>query len=459
MGEELEQLHRLEERLGSLESLSDDPEALAQKILPLFDDLLLARLRSADGRTLTILSDHIAAVLERASRHHLSDLSRALREVIAPAISREIEANQDKMVDALYPIMGGMVSRYVSQSIRELMERINEKLEEGLSLERYKRKLQSRITGVSEAELLVEESGEPVITSLMVIHRETGLLIAEAHREERTIGDAQMVASMASAIKDFINDWIRDHQEDNAQVEILSYGGASLYIESAGSVYIIAFLDAEPESDQRRRINAFFAELITKYHRFFQNFDGDSRAPQIGEITAEMARFLHVEAEESRSAAGTKRTSSRTRVVWGILLLAALGYGLYLWLSGPYYHYTLEKRLEKMTGQQVEIDEEKGRYHLRGQVASLADHRRLIRAARRLIRAPIVDETHVPVARIEQAIKAADRRIDDLATRLRQIEHARSRRNDAYQEVSRPKPVSLPLKKAETPPAVSERQP
>jgi len=458
MGEELEQLRRLEERLGSLESLSDDPEALAQKILPLFDDLLLTRLRSADGRTLTILSDHIAAVLERASRHHLPDLSRALREVIAPAISREIEANQDKMVDALYPIMGGMVSRYVTQSIRELMERINEKLEEGLSLERYKRKLRSRITGVSEAELLVEESGEPTISSLMVIHKETGLLIAEAHRKERTIGDTQMVASMASAIRDFINDWIRNHQGEFSEVEILSYGNASLYIESAGSVYIVAFLDAEPENDQRRRINAFFAGLIAKYRRFFQDFDGDSRAHQIEEISTEMARFLHEE-DDAGAMSVIKRTSTHTQVVWGVFLLAMLGYGLYLWLSGPYYHYTLEKRLEQMTGQQVEIDEEDGRYHLRGQVASLAEHRRLIRTARRLIRAPIIDETHVPVARIEQAIKAADRRIDDLATRLRQIEHARSRGNDAYQEIPRPKPVSSPLKKAETPSTVSERQP
>jgi len=307
--------------------------------------------------------------------------------------------------------------------------------------------------------LLMEESGEPVITSLMVIHKETGLLIAEAHREGKTVGDAQMIASMASAIKDFINDWIREHQGENSQVEILSYGGASLYIESAGSVYIVAFLDAEPESDQRRRINAFFAELITKYHRFFQNFDGDSRAPQIGEITAEMARFLHEEAEEGGSAAGTKRSSSRTRVVWGIVLLATLGYGLYLWLSGPYYHYTLEKRLEKMTGLKVEIGEEDGRYHLRGQVEGLADHRRLIRAARRLIRAPIVDETHVPVARIEQAIKRADRRIDDLATRLRQLEHAVPVGNDVHQESPHPKAVSSTQKKAGNSPAGSERQP
>jgi len=343
----------------------------------------------------------------------------------------------------------------VTQSIRELMERINEKLEEGLSLERYKRKLRSRITGVSEAELLVEESGEPTISSLMVIHKETGLLIAEAHVQERSIGDAQMVASMASAIKDFINDWIRTHQGENAQVEILSYGSASLYIESAGSVYIVAFLDAEPENDQRRRINAFFAGLIGKYRQFFQDFNGDSSVPQIAEITAEMDRFLRKEAENG-SLPLSEQVSHRSRGVWAFVLLAILGYGLYLWLNGPYYHYTLEKRLERMTGQSLWIDEANGAYHLRGQVESLEAHRRVMRAARRLIRAPIVDETHVPVERIDRILKRTDRKMDELKARLRALEH---RANDAFQETAKTKQVSSFPKKGDTSVTVSEDQP
>jgi len=125
---------------------------------------------------------------------------------VTPAISKGIAENKDTMIDALYPIMGGMISKYVTQAIKEMMDTINKKIEHGLSFNRYKRKAKAKLTGVSETELLMEESTDATITSMFVIHKESSLLIAEAHLENNEIDDAHMVASMASAIKDFINE-------------------------------------------------------------------------------------------------------------------------------------------------------------------------------------------------------------------------------------------------------------
>ena len=158
-------------------------------------------------------------------------------------------------------------------------------------MERVKRKVKSKISGVSETELLLEESGDAIISSMFVIHKETSLLIAEAHLENHQIDDVHMVASMASAIKDFINDWIENNETTN-EVQLLSYGNATLYIESAGSVYVVAFLDSEPDHALRKEINTFFATLLKKYAAFFHDFDGDDSSEEVKALSDQMSHYL-----------------------------------------------------------------------------------------------------------------------------------------------------------------------
>jgi outer membrane protein OmpA-like peptidoglycan-associated protein len=402
MGDELDVLKRIEIRLASLEFSVEDEEQIAQKVLSLFDTVLLQKLREKDSRTITLLSEHISQVITQSSEHHLPELSWALRRVISPAIAQEIEDNQDKMVDALYPIMGGMVSKYVSQSIKEMLDRINVKIEEGLSFGRYKRKLKSKVTGVSEVELLIEESTQASISSLLAIHKESGLLVAEAHLESREIGDAHMVASMASAVKDFINDWIQGHRGDASEIEILSYGNASLYIESAGSVYVVAFLDEEPDREQRIRINTFFAKLIKKYHRFFQGFDGDDTGKEVQEISAKMEHFLKQQVpKKSRVQPEQKRHFSR--YLWIVFLLVGVGYLIHM-LSEYYRVYRTEDLLLRKTGQKITIVRSDGAYRLIGNIASLKAHQSVMKIARWELPAPLIDATHLPLDKFEETV-------------------------------------------------------
>jgi outer membrane protein OmpA-like peptidoglycan-associated protein len=272
--------------------------------------------------------------------------------VISPAISHGIADNKEKMIDALYPIMGGMISKYVTQAIKEMMETINKKIEQGFSIERYKRKVKAKLTGVNESELLLEESSDAHIVAMFVIHKETGLLVSEAHLENSQVGDPHMVASMASAIKDFINDWIANNSESHREVQILSYGNATLYIESAGSVYIIAFLDSEPNYEQRSDINAFFASLLEKYADFFQNFNGDDRAKEVSELSERMYGYLTSQSDLEESTASVKKKRNPAKIIFVTLGVAALVYAGLLFKES-YDIHILKKIIIEKTGEEV----------------------------------------------------------------------------------------------------------
>jgi len=332
----------------------------------LFNEVLDKRFEHEGEETVKIFSKHITKMIAQSYKDSPKELSFVLKETIAQSIALEIENNKDTMVDSLYPIMGSMVSKYVSQAITELMQNINTKIDDGLSIDTYKRKIKSKMTGVSEMELLIKEGGKAIISSLFVIQKESGLLIAEAQLQDKEVQDPHMVASMASAIKDFINDWVNQHETQD-EVQILSYGASTLYIESAGSVYIVAFLDKDPEYELRSKINAFFASIVSEYAPFFRTFEGDDSAKEIEKISAKMQKYLALQQCKIKPH---KKQNYAKYFGYGLLCL----YLIYLGYRGIifYKESSLESKVMEQTGQQVSVHYENNHIILEGHVSTIS---------------------------------------------------------------------------------------
>jgi len=391
-------LDTLEDKIKVLDFKLNNKDEILSKIEPLFDEIILKKLQEKDSRSIEIYASHLAKIINKSAKQDLTELSQSLQKVVSPAIAKEIDENKDKMIDALYPIMGGMISKYVTQAIKEMMETINKKIEQGLSFDHVKRKAKSKLTGVSETELLLDDSIDARILSLFVIKKESSLLISEAHLDNEEIGDAHMVASMASAIKDFINDWIENSDAVN-EVQLLSYGNATLYIESAGSVFIIAFLDAEPDHEQRIKINTFFASIVKKYATFFQAFDGDDSASEVLTLSMEMEDYIYA---SQPTAKDKKKNPAKYIVIFLAVLL--LGYGLYLF-DGWYTQYTLEKTVLSQTTETIEISKQDGHLILEGQVASTDVIYEIEKIMKRHSKESIVNYLTVPTTYLDARFK------------------------------------------------------
>ncbi|BAF71794.1 OmpA family protein [Sulfurovum sp. NBC37-1] len=378
---------------------SNDQKIIAKKILPLFDKMLLERLQSKDQVTIAILSDHLADIIAKSSQNNTEALSHSLQNILAVAIKREIASNKDAMIDSLYPIMGGMISKYVTSAIRELMENINRKVDEGLSFDRIKRKIKSKMTGVSETELLLEESGDVLISSLFVIHKKSGLLISEAHLTEKAISDPHLVASMASAIKDFINDWIQSDQRHD-EIQLLSYGNATLYIESAGSVYMIAFMDAEPDREQRMEINRFFASLVKEYMDIFQDFNGDDSSGEIHSLSQKLQHYL--DKQENISDRSGKRIQSKTGQYLLVLLLLIFLIPAFYWSKDRYEEYHIRSEIMQKTGYPIQIEIKDQTLFAKGSVDTFRALHDIDKIIRKNSKGKIVNDITIPMVQVEK---------------------------------------------------------
>ena len=385
--------------------------------MPLFDTLLLQSLQHKDEKTIHILSNYLARIISQSAQEDLPALSHSLQQVIGPAISKEIASNKDAMIDTLYPIMGGMISKYVTQAIKEMMQHINHKIEEGLSFEKYKRKIKSKVTGVSEIELLLEESQQAQLSSLFIIDKESSLLVSEAHLEDKEIDDPHMVASMASAIKDFINDWVQNDNQSQ-KIQILSYGNATLYIEEAGSVYMIAFLDTEPHYEMRNQLNRFFASLITQYATFFQNFEGDDSAKEIKSLTSELQAYLTKQYKKTKSSPPknqAKRTPYSLILLSGLLIL---GVGYYA--ESYYLDYSLEQKVKRQTGSSIEVTSQNNEILLQGDIASFKESQAIIDILKRQTNLPIQNHLQLSVTQIDNLQMHNRKQIEEKLKHLQQ---------------------------------------
>lgn len=400
-----------------------------------------------------ILSRYIARVIARGAEGDPEAMGRALQSVISPAIRREIAENEDHMIDVLYPILGGMIAKYVTNVIRELLEKINRKIEDRFSLRRVRRKIKAKLTGVSETELMLEESFQARILSIFVIHKETGLLVAESSWGDTEIDDPHMVASMASALKDFINDWIRQTREVS-EVQLVSYGTSSLYIESAGSVYLIAFLDREPDFEQRERINAFFARLVEKYREFFQGFDGDDSAAEIPKIIEEINTFIR---EENRTLAlsGSPALEKEKSFPWGkavlVLLVGALAGSAAYYGWRHYQLFALEKRIAAATGVRLHLEEGGKEPVVSGVLRGLEEYDRVRAYLDQELNGSYVDRMRVPLSVLEKArqqvagrlqgplrrLERAEAKIEVLESSLEAQRQSAKRRERKLEELSR----------------------
>lgn len=367
LSEELEKLNSLELKLQKLDIESQDEETIITRLDPLFDRLLLERLQGEESETINILSNHLVEIIDKTVEKNNVTLMRSLQHIIVPSISKELDSNKASVVDTFYPIVGGMVTKYVANAIQEFVESINKKINRTFSLNTYTRKLKSYITGISEIELLLAEITETIISSLFIINKKNGLLICEAHIENNKIYDSHMIASMATAIKDFINDWILNH-DSQYEVQMISYGKSTLYIESAGSVYIVAFLNNNPDENLKSNINAFFSSLLKKHMTFFQTFDGDDNNKEIQILSQKMYQYLNTQkfSTHPKKVRKTKFFMRYAAILIGFILI---GY-FFLLAKDKFYEHHLESIVKQQTGEKVDIKLKKNKIRLQGKLNS-----------------------------------------------------------------------------------------
>jgi hypothetical protein len=193
----------------------------------------------------------------------LSDPER-LTGVIAPilgdALSQKVKEQRQELIDALYPIIGQLVVRAVTEAMRELARSIDRQLRQATRLDLLWLRIKGTFTGVSHAEMILRQSIPFSTEEIYLIHRESGILLWYANAQSRRpTKDADMVAPMLTAIRDFAEQVLG--RGERTELHELHYGNRLILLEFGKTSYVGVVINGEPpatyRADLRQRIWSF----------------------------------------------------------------------------------------------------------------------------------------------------------------------------------------------------------
>jgi len=244
--------------------------------------------------------------------------------LIGSAIREQIRSHKDDVVDALYPVLGNMISRYVTKTLEETLNTINQQIQNGLSFKTISRKIRAKLQGVSETELLLNESSTSKIRALLLIHKETGIILAEAHNPNTPLAEPEMVASMMSAIRSFVNDWI-DKNESHNELGEIEYGGNKIILEDSGYSYLAVIVDGAAYSKTYESIRKTLEAVVIDHGKDIKEFNGDLSSFANIDIYKKISSLLSNEPDKNE----TKTKIHPLIYIIPIILLGFISFNLY----------------------------------------------------------------------------------------------------------------------------------
>lgn len=202
---------------------------------------------------------------------------------ITAALKKQARESQQEVVDALYPLIGKLVSRYIRREIELISARIDEKFEAAFSLEGWKRRLKAWFSGTKESELIIREIVPPELHELFVIGKENGILLGSySHSKEI---DSDMIAGMLTAIKAFSEDAF---QKNKQELELIEYESYKIKIFNIGSYYIAAIISGVISTEFNLKLENAVSEFVTNYTKSSKN-----HSPDFEEVTKILSKITN----------------------------------------------------------------------------------------------------------------------------------------------------------------------
>ncbi|OIP77066.1 MAG: hypothetical protein AUK48_04580 [Oscillatoriales cyanobacterium CG2_30_44_21] len=261
-----------------------DQVAMSRAIADLLPQAISEQIRNSPDQIAKAIAPEVGAAIREQIRLDRDAIIDALAPEMGSAIKKQIVLERDSMVDALYPVIGNTIAKYFAEAIRS----INEKVEQTFSVEGMQRKLRAKMQGVSEAELILQESVPFEVQAIFLIHNLSGLVMIDIQRShlDETIEpiDSDMLAGMLTAIRSFASECMSRSQE-NTELDAINYSGSKIVLEVAGYCYLAVIIQGEPNHQFINRIRELFGRIVQNYGDRFKEFDGDpSTVPVEAEI-------------------------------------------------------------------------------------------------------------------------------------------------------------------------------
>ena len=284
------------------------------------------------------IADALPDSLHEAYREAPRELTRSLEMPVSECIEGSVKRNPAFFADILYPVMGPAIRRSIAQTMRELVQHINQTLEHSLTIKGLKWRAEAARSGIPFAEIVLRHTLQYRVEEAFLIQSGSGLLVQHVRQQQAQATDADAVSAMLTAIRDFAHDTL-DTEGEDARLETVNFGDHTLWLVHGPRAYLACAIRGVPPVGLRDELAGVVEEIHRRHTGLLQDFDGDPSSAAA--LIPLMEPCLQME-----TAALTG-----TRFPWPILLLALAAAGLLAWWGHAQWQrhaLTSEQRSKQM---------------------------------------------------------------------------------------------------------------
>ncbi|MFK5970357.1 MAG: hypothetical protein QM487_09595 [Candidatus Marithrix sp.] len=294
-------------------------------------DKLLKQLQNSQLKIEDLANGLPSAILQAGSN---SALSESLQIPVEECIQNSIKQDASKFADALFPIMGPAIRKSINESLKAIVQRINNSLEESLSPKGLMWRLQALRTGQSFSDIVLQNTLIFKVEQVFLIHSETGLLIQHLHQDNIDVGDSDAVSAMFTAIQDFVRDsFATDDTTDKKNLNVVEVGDRTVWLEHGPYAVLACVIRGNAPLSFRNMMQNSLESIHALYGSLLQHFSGD---------TQELESCRNILQRTIQTEKKLEATQWRTQLfqVGFILLIVILLIG-----SWGYWNYLYQQRL------------------------------------------------------------------------------------------------------------------
>ncbi len=221
-------------------------------------------------------TERIATTISEAIiQRNLSDKSvaQALAPIIDDAIDNAIRHRPQRITRVIYPIIGPSIRKSVARALADMVQNLNQILESSLSIRSWGWRYQAWRAGMKYGEYVLLKTLDFRVEQVLLIHRETGILLHAENAAGFQVEDPELVSSMLTAVSDFISDSFSRHPDSS--LDNIRVGDFILEIETGPSAILVAAIRGTPSKQVSQTLKTTLERLHLVFSREFDRFDGD----------------------------------------------------------------------------------------------------------------------------------------------------------------------------------------
>ena len=225
-----------------------------------------------DAKSLSrVLPDAIA--LREAEDH---ELGAALAGPVERGLKESVERNPQPVVDAIFPVIGPAIRRAIRHAMSESLQAVNQTVNYGLSWKGLRWRLEARRKGVSFAEIVLRHTLLYRVEEVLLVHRETGLLLSHVVSPEVPDAgeDADLVSAMLTAVRHFIEDSFE--VEKGEALDSIEVGDLAVWIEPGPRAIVAAVIRGHPPESYRNTLRHAVETIHARLGEALTTFTGET---------------------------------------------------------------------------------------------------------------------------------------------------------------------------------------